>query len=74
LKDKLEDAVVWHTSEFHYNSYLDRAYRAVNGWDAPSQQYHYKPEELKALMLFLKGLNGGDVDDAVLPGAYRRGK
>ena len=66
-KAKLDDALVLHTSGFPYNSYIARALRMGDAWDSEVYQVKLTEDELRALALFLKSLNGEEVDAAVRP-------
>jgi cytochrome c peroxidase len=63
-KDTLEDALTFHTEGFAlaHTSYIAREFREGDGPFSPPHKVTLTPEQRKALVVFLRGLNGEEVD------------
>ncbi len=62
----LADALTFHTQTFPWNDYLDPL-MLVEGEVSREKHLDLTAQEIKALLAFLKALNGTEVDSAVLP-------
>ena len=61
----LEDALSFHTQSFRWNNFLAPE-MVVEGNRSSTRYLDLTPQETKALLAFLKALNGTEVDEAVL--------